>query len=97
MFNAHANRLGHEEFLRWYRLSAEVKLLLSRSAGRETNIPTIFVMGDADYMFRRYAQNLAKRRTDTIVSTIPDSGHVCSIENPRVFNAAVLDFLDIVA
>lgn len=93
LFSAHARRLGRREFLRWYRLSREVKALTRRCASRSSFIPTLFVMGDADYMFYRYAVERARSRPDTAVATIANCGHVCSVEHPDEFNKVAEQFL----
>jgi pimeloyl-ACP methyl ester carboxylesterase len=93
IFAAHAIRVGRPEFLRWYRMCTQVRIMLRCNADRATSIPTLFVMGDADYVFSRYALDRAKRRSDTSVVSVPNCGHVCSVERPDIFNKIVVTFL----
>jgi pimeloyl-ACP methyl ester carboxylesterase len=93
IFADHAVRVGRQEFLRWYRMCSQVQTLLRRLADRGTFIPTLFVMGDADYVFHKYALNRARRRSDTSVVSVPNCGHVCSVERPDIFNQVVVAFL----
>lgn len=94
LFYAHAKRLSRSEFLRWYRLNREVKLLMDLSATRHVVIPTVLVMGAGDYMFLGSALARARNRKDTKVEVIHSCGHVCSVERPREFNRLVLEFLE---
>jgi pimeloyl-ACP methyl ester carboxylesterase len=93
IFAAHAIRVGRQEFLRWYRMCTQVRIMLRRNAVRATSIPTLFVMGDADYVFSRYALDRARRRSDTSVVSVPNCGHVCSVERPDIFNQVMGAFL----
>jgi pimeloyl-ACP methyl ester carboxylesterase len=93
IFAAHAIRVGRQEFLRWYRMCTQVRIMLRLNAARTTSIPTLFVMGDADYVFSRYAFDRAKRRSDSSVVSVPNCGHVCSVERPDIFNKVVVAFL----
>ena len=92
IFAAHAIRLGRQEFLRWCRMCSQIRSLLRRSADRSTFIPTLFVIGEADYMLYSYALERAQRRSDTNFASVPNCGHVCSVERPDVFNQIVGEF-----
>ena len=94
LFYAHAKRLSKNEFLRWYNLTDEVQLLMTRSAGRSSFIPTLFIMGTADYMFGHYVVQRARTRRDTSVAFVRNCGHVCPVESSHEFNKITQDFLN---
>ena len=93
LFAAHAVRLGRDEFLRWYRMCTQVRRVLARAANRPTIIPTLFVIGQSDYLFHAGALRRAQKRSDTKAAFIERSGHVCSVEQPESFNRVVAAFL----
>lgn len=93
LFYAHAKRLSKSEFLRWYRLTGEVQPLMIQSARRSSYIPTLFIMGAADYMFGRHVMQRVRQRRDTQVVFVPNCGHVCPVESSREFNRLTIDFL----
>jgi pimeloyl-ACP methyl ester carboxylesterase len=93
LFAAHARRLGRQEFLRWYRMCTSVRSLMNRAGRRPDSIPTLFVMGERDYMFKKFAMERARTRSDTQVAVIRNCGHVCSLEQPDEFNRVISTFL----
>ena len=94
LFTVHAARLGRGEFLRWYELSSQVGAVMQQNESRRALVPTLFVMGEEDYMFLEFARARARKRFDTSLSVISRSGHVCSVENPQDFNRIVGAFLE---
>jgi hypothetical protein len=48
-----AKKLYHKEFLKWFKLTAEINPILKWFRQVELNIPTLYVMGEEDYMFYR--------------------------------------------
>jgi pimeloyl-ACP methyl ester carboxylesterase len=94
LFHVQARRLTRPEYLRWYQLSASVPSLIEANARRLEAIPTLFVMGDQDYMFRRHAERRASLRSDTQIAVAEGAGHVCNWEQPERFNRIALEFLD---
>lgn len=93
LFHVQARRLTETEFHKWYALAEEVRCATKSFAARQEAIPTMFVMGDGDYMFGRHAAARASRRADTSLAVIGGSGHVCSVERPNEFNAIALRFI----
>ena len=59
LFVREAKKLYHKEFLRWYRLTSELKPLLRLFRQVDVGIPTLYVMGEEDYMFLPSVQKLA--------------------------------------
>jgi pimeloyl-ACP methyl ester carboxylesterase len=93
LFRAQARGLTQGEFLRWYAMTGEVQSVIRSNAARPAEIPSLYVMGQEDYMFRRHALARAQRRADTEVAVIPRAGHVCNVEQPEDVNRVILDFI----
>ncbi|MCW2119248.1 pimeloyl-ACP methyl ester carboxylesterase [Flavobacterium sp. 7A] len=94
LFINEAKKLYQKEFIKWFKLTAEINPLLKYFRQIELNIPTLYVMGEEDYMFlpsvRIVVQSHAK--TATLV-VLPKTGHVVNVERPVVFNTVVLSYL----
>ena len=95
MFIQEARKLAQKEFLRWYRLTAEVHQKLKWFRTRELPIPTLYIMGEQDHMFLPAIEALMEqhRRFSRLV-VVPTCGHVVNIEQPGLFNQISLGFLD---
>lgn len=93
LFHSQARRLSEAEFLRWYHLTKDVRAVIQTNATRENPVPTLYVMGESDYMFRRHAQRRAHDRDDTSIEVLRGAGHVCSMEQPEAFNCVTLAFI----
>jgi len=94
LFYSQAKRLSKAEFLRWYRMTADVQAAILENATRHNSIPTLYLMGEGDYMFRRHAWDRAHNRPDTSVVILENAGHVCNVEQSEVFNRAALEFIE---
>lgn len=93
LFVREAKKLYHKEFLRWYRLTSELKPLLLLFRQVDVGIPTLYVMGEEDYMFLPSVQQLAGMHRASQISVVPNCGHVVNVEQPEFFNKATLGFL----
>ena len=94
LFVGQAKRLCQKEFIRWYRLTAGVNPLLRLFEERELPIPTLYVMGDEDYMFLPPVARIAERHTRfTRLEVLPDSGHVVNVDRPDLFNLLSIQFI----
>jgi pimeloyl-ACP methyl ester carboxylesterase len=94
LFVSHARRLGKAEFTRWFDLNYEVIDFMKRSAARLQAIPTLYIMGDHDYMFGHYAILRSLARADSKTIVVADCGHVVPVEKPFEFNRLVIEFID---
>lgn len=56
-------------------------------------IPTLFIMGNEDYMFLKGIKDLKGRIKNFSLKIINDCGHVCSIEKSKIFNDLTLNFI----
>ena len=93
LFVREAKKLYHKEFLRWYKLTSELKPLLRFFRQVDVNIPTLYVMGVEDYMFLPSVQKIVDIQQSASIAVVPDCGHVVNVEQPEVFNSQTLSFL----
>ncbi len=93
LFVREAKKLYHKEFIRWYRLTAELKPLLRFFRQVDVGIPTLYVMGEEDYMFLPSVQQITLSQKSASLSVVPQCGHVVNVEQPVVFNKTTLNFL----
>ena len=61
----------------------------------EIAVPSLVVVGANDVPFLNAADYMAKRIPGARKIVIPDAGHASNIDQPGIFNKAVLDFLEI--
>lgn len=94
LFINEAKKLYQKEFIKWFRLTAEINPVLRWFRQVEVNIPTLYVMGAEDYMFLPSVRAVVESHyKSSKLFVIPDCGHVVNIEKPTIFNTAVLEFL----
>ncbi len=93
IFVREAKKLYQKEFLRWLRLTYEVNPLMKFFREKETKIPTLYLMGDEDYMFLPGVKAVVKKHKNSVLRIIRESGHVCNIEQPTVFNKLSIEFI----
>jgi pimeloyl-ACP methyl ester carboxylesterase len=94
LFVSQAKKLCQKEFIRWFRLTYGVNPLLRLFEDRELPIPTLYLMGDEDYMFLPPVQRMVQRQTRfTRLEVIPESGHVVNVDRPELFNELSIDFI----
>lgn len=93
LFVREAKKLYHKEFLRWYRLTSELKPLLRFFRQADVGIPTLYVMGSEDYMFLPTVEKIASLQASAHLAIIPHCGHVVNVEQPQQFNTTTLGFI----
>ncbi|WP_086984012.1 alpha/beta fold hydrolase [Vibrio aphrogenes] len=93
LFIREAKKLCQKEFKKWFKLSADVNPMMRYFRDRELNIPTLYLMGEMDYMFLRPVKEMVKKHKFSQLLEIPDCGHVCNIEKPIEFNQYSLAFI----
>lgn len=94
LFVNEAKKMNQKEFMKWYRLTAEVNPILKKFRTEIIDIPSLFIMGEQDYMFLPSIKKLIylKDQQANLV-VIPNCGHVVNIENANVFNSQSILFL----
>lgn len=94
LFVREARKLYQKEFIRWFRLAAQLKPLLHQYRQRMTAHPTLYIMGSEDHMFLPSIRELTRHHPSrTSLQVIPSCGHVVNVEQPVTFNRQVLEFL----
>lgn len=94
LFVEEAQNLSQDEFLRWFELTDAVNPLLRHFRENELYIPTLYVMGEQDHLFLPPTRDLVRRHALGTLFVIPDTGHVCNVERPSVFNRVAINFLE---
>jgi pimeloyl-ACP methyl ester carboxylesterase len=93
LFVNEAKKVAQKEFMRWFKLTYEINPLLKYFEEKDTGIPTLYLMGEEDYMFLPAVEFIITRHTNSYLEVIRNSGHVCNIDQPREFNARAIFFL----
>lgn len=93
MFVREAKKLCQNEFKRWYQLTSEVNPLNRYFKDRELPIPTLYLMGDKDYMFIKPVKEMVAEHKSSRLLEITDCGHVCNVERPDEFNRHSIEFI----
>ncbi len=93
LFIEEAKKLYQKEFIRWFRLASKVNPLLKLFRSVDIGIPTLYVMGDEDYMFLPAVEYVTERHASAQLVVIPECGHVVNVEKPQIFNSRVIEWL----
>jgi pimeloyl-ACP methyl ester carboxylesterase len=94
LFINEAKKLYQKEFIKWFKLTAEINPVLRWFRQTELNIPTLYVMGEEDYMFLPYVkQVVASHVKSSELFVIQNCGHVVNVEQPLIFNQKVIGYL----
>lgn len=93
IFVREAQKLAHDEFLRWFGLTVQLTPLLRRFEAQDVGIPTLYLTGEEDHMFLPEVRRAAARETRSLLRVLRRCGHVCNIERPGLFNRLSIDFM----
>ncbi|WP_291119880.1 alpha/beta fold hydrolase [Flavobacterium sp. UBA6135] len=94
LFINEAKKLYQKEFIKWFKLTAEINPVLRWFRQVEINIPTLYVMGEEDYMFLPSVRQVVEKHYKTAeLFVIENCGHVVNVEQPLHFNTAVITFV----
>ncbi|MGD1945118.1 MAG: alpha/beta fold hydrolase [Croceivirga sp.] len=94
LFVREAKKLYQKEFIRWFKLTSEINPLLRFFRMADIKIPTLYIMGQEDYLFLPTIQKIAKTHQTASLFVVPDCGHVVNVEQPHVFNKEVIGYLN---
>lgn len=93
LFVREAKKLAQKEFLRWYKLTADINPLLKLFRISEVKIPTFYIMGEEDHLFLPSIQKIANQHAFARLHVIPACGHVVNVERPEEFNREVVRYI----
>lgn len=95
LFIKEAQKLYQKEFVRWFQLAKDVNLIHIKTQSRKEKIPTLYIMGDEDYMFLPPIISIMEKEVDEMqkLEVIENSGHVCNVDQPEKFNQASISFI----
>ena len=94
LFINEAKKLYQKEFIRWFKLTAEINPVLKWFRQQELNIPTFYVMGEEDYMFLPSVRKVVASHIKTAeLFVVKNCGHVVNVEQPVIFNETVIAFI----
>ncbi|EMR07053.1 putative carboxylesterase nap [Bhargavaea cecembensis DSE10] len=81
-----AKKMCQKEFVKWFSLTKLINPYLARLQSTTTGVPTLFLMGEEDYLFIPPVEEVVRRSKKFRLITIRNSGHVCNIDQPDAFN-----------
>ena len=93
LFVREAKKLYQKEFIRWFKLTSEINPLLRFFRNADIKIPTLYVMGEEDYLFLPSVRKISNAHTHSNLFVIEDCGHVVNVEQPKLFNKMVISYL----
>jgi pimeloyl-ACP methyl ester carboxylesterase len=94
LFIDEAKKLYQKEFIKWFKLTAEINPVLKWFRQMELNIPTLYIMGEEDYMFLPSVQKVVgSHKQSSSLHIIANCGHVVNVEQANIFNKTVLNYL----
>ncbi len=93
LFVREAKKLYQKEFIRWFKLTSEINPLLRFFRMVDIKIPTLYIMGEQDYLFLPTIKKIIKTHQASDLFVVPDCGHVVNVEQPIVFNQEVIRYL----
>ncbi|OWP84453.1 2-succinyl-6-hydroxy-2,4-cyclohexadiene-1-carboxylate synthase, partial [Flavobacterium davisii] len=87
MFINEAKKLYQKEFIKWFKLTSEINPVLTWFRQVELNIPTLYIMGEEDYMFLPTVKKVVETHYKSAKLTIIEKcGHVVNVEQASIFN-----------
>lgn len=93
LFVREAKKLYQKEFIRWFKLTSEINPLLRFFRTVDIKIPTLYVMGEEDYLFLPSIKKVVQAHQNSQLYVIENCGHVVNVERPVVFNEQVIQYL----
>ena len=93
LFVNEAKKLCQSEFIRWYRLTADINPLLKLFRQKQINIPSFYIMGEQDHLFLPTIEKISQAHKTARLSIIKNCGHVVNVEQADIFNEKVQEFI----
>lgn len=93
IFINEAITLGEKEFRKWLKMSDEIRQNLKEFLIKEASVPVLYLMGEKDYMFLPMVSELVKKHFNSKLEVITNSGHICNLDQPDIFNYHSIKFI----
>lgn len=93
LFVNEAKKLYQKEFLKWYKLTADINPLLRFFRTKDIKIPTLYIMGEEDHLFLPSIKEVVKKHITSTLYIIKKCGHVVNVEQPDIFNTNAVNFI----
>ena len=93
LFVREAKKLYQKEFVRWFKLTSEINPLLRFFRLADLEIPTLYIMGEEDYLFLPSIRKIVKSNSMSELFVVENCGHVVNVERPTVFNETTINYL----
>ncbi|RRQ49137.1 alpha/beta fold hydrolase [Maribacter algicola] len=82
-----------EEFFKWAGFTKKLNPVLNYLYSEQTDVPSVFVMGEEDKLFLPEVKKMASHNPDSLLFIIQDCGHVVNMEQALLFNRMVIGYL----
>ena len=94
LFLNNAMKVSFDSFLSWLNLSDGLNARLKSLFHEYVAIPTLYLMGEDDGLFLEQVQEIVRHGGSNVsLGIIPNAGHVCNVDNYRLFNQQSLSFM----
>jgi pimeloyl-ACP methyl ester carboxylesterase len=93
LFIREAHQLTKKEFMKWFKLTAELNPLLKYFRVQELKVPTLYVMGEEDYLFLAAVRKVVAGHSFSSLQVIANCGHVVNVQAPDQFNTLTIDYI----
>ncbi len=94
LFINEAKKVYQKEFIKWFKLTAEINPILKWFRQVELNIPTLYIMGEEDYLFLPSVKQVAENHYKTAkLFVFQNCGHVVNLDQAALFNQKVIAFI----
>ena len=80
--------------MRWFKLTSEINPLLRFFRAKDIKIPTLYLMGEEDYLFLPAVQKVVLSHQLSDLFVVKNSGHGVNVEQPEIFNRETIAFID---
>ena len=97
LFVNEAKKLYQKEFIRWFKLTAEINPLLRFFRAKDIKIPTLYIMGAEDHLFLPSIRHIVSEHLSSTIFVIENCGHVVNVEKPVTFNLQTIRFIQSLA
>lgn len=92
-FSREAKKVSQKQFIMWVKLTKWVNPYLAHLQEATKNTPTLFVMGEEDYLFMPPVKRIVNDYENFSLKIIKRAGHVCNIDQPNTFNDISTQFI----